>query len=136
MCVALKRPALHKLCLHKHRRNQDSTAKPTNKPGRSRQRVQHVSRWTEPHRHAHLGSWWQTEPENLLTSTDSLCHLMKSASVFCVCFHDIRRHFSTSNSSVLRSRTDAKLISQAGRLRKALTEQSDWGVCTQPESSF
>lgn len=32
---------------------------------------------------------------------------MKAASVFCICFHDIRR-----------SRTDAKLISQAGRFKE------------------
>lgn len=33
---------------------------------------------------SHLGSWWQTEPENRLMSTSSLSHLIKVASVSCI----------------------------------------------------
>lgn len=57
-----------------------------------------------------------------MTSADSLCHLTKVASVFCICFQgDIQCYFNTRihlhGQCHELSRTDAKLISQAGRFR-------------------
>lgn len=57
-----------------------------------------------------------------MMSTDSLCHLTKVASVFCICFQgDIQCYFNTRihphDQYHKLSLTDAKLISQAGRFR-------------------
>lgn len=57
-----------------------------------------------------------------MMSADSLCHLTKVASVFCICVQgDIQCYFSTRihphDQRHKLSCTDAKLISQAGRFR-------------------
>lgn len=117
-------------------------------------------------RESHLGSWWHTEPENLVMSADSLFHLIKVASVSCVGIHTCMNSlgwkkkiqpnkkfglvFGISEITFCMNYKYAVVWPQNALTReirswwkrkkhthtKTLTEQSELRVCTHPELSF